>query len=285
MEQSIAIAIITEPICIPEQNWAGSSDKKAAIYWKPELLRARCQIASKGQGFVAIKYDDIVLFSCYISPNMGLTKYEEILKEMDHEINKFKTYYQLVGGDLNSKSSAWGSKYTCPRGERLEEWAMINDLILINQGNTPTCSRSQGESFIDTTWASANLSRYIQVWRVQNNVEAYSDHFYIEFNIGNKVLNSEIRAKQIANKSKFPRWIYKNADTDTELLEEIIETKCMHFKDITDITQLNVDDASQWVRDTMTEASDAVMKRAKSPQKRKQIHRWNNEIKKARTLH
>lgn len=50
------------------------------------------------------------------------------------------------------------------------------------------------------------------------------------------------------------------------------------------MTQLNVDEASQWVRDTMTEASDAVMKRVKLPHKKKQVHWWNNEIKKARTL-
>lgn len=87
-EHDIAIAIIAEPVSISERNWAGSSDKKAAIHWRPESLRTRCRTISAREGYVAIKYENIVLFSCYMSPNISLASYERILEELDYEVKR-----------------------------------------------------------------------------------------------------------------------------------------------------------------------------------------------------
>lgn len=36
-ERKIEVAMITEPIYIPERNWIGSMDKGAAICWNPGI--------------------------------------------------------------------------------------------------------------------------------------------------------------------------------------------------------------------------------------------------------
>lgn len=124
------------------------------------LLRAHCcKIAA---GFVALKFNNIVVFSCYISPNVGLASFKSTLENIEFEITKIASDNLIaVCGDFNAKSVSWGSVCSCPRGRYLEEWACANSLVLMNRGNTPTCSRAQGESFVDTTWASVNLVRYI----------------------------------------------------------------------------------------------------------------------------
>lgn len=75
-----------------------------------------------------------------------------------------------------------------------------------------------------------------------------------------------------------------SSDIDIDLLEEVIEWQCKHFKDNTDTTELDVNEASLWIKETMTQASDTAMRRVKMPQKKKQVHWWNSEIKKDRTL-
>lgn len=185
---------------------------------------------------------------------------------------------------MTSKSPAWGSKHLCPRGERLESWATANDLISLNKGTNPTCIRAQGESTVDVTWITANLIRFAHDWSVQEEVETYSDHSYIEFNIGDKVRSAMVNAHRKISKNKYPRWSLKEEDTDFNILEEFVEWKCEQLKQTTDMAQLSVDETAQWIKETMTEAADLTMKRVKGPQKKKQVHWWCDSIKTARSL-
>lgn len=58
-------------------------------------------------------------------------------------------------------------------------WADESDLRQLNEGTVPTCVRHNGESIVDTTWASPSLVKYVQGWAVRAGEETLSDHAYI----------------------------------------------------------------------------------------------------------
>lgn len=280
-EKEIALAIISEPIHIPQVNCASSTDKKAAIIWKPDLIRAQIKTVSTGEGFVTITYNQMVIFSCYISPNIGFSKFEETLNELEYEIKRLNPHNLIVCGDLNTKSTAWGSSYTCPRGRLLESWATANELILMNKGGTPTCVRPQGDSVIDTTWANSRSVRLIHNWRVNEEAMTYSDHNYIEYNLGDIRLNKDLQIRQRATRSIYPRWSHKNFDPD--LFAETIECYCKGYsQENQNPSDMDPDESAAWIKKTMTDASDISMKRMKPHPRKKQVHWWNLEIQEAR---
>lgn len=42
------------------------------------------------------------------------------------------------------------------------------DMMLANEGNVPTCVRTQGESVVDLVWITADLREKVQGWRVMD---------------------------------------------------------------------------------------------------------------------
>lgn len=126
----------------------------------------------------------MVIFSCYISPNIGITKFEEILKQIEYEIKRLNPHNLIICGDFNTKSTVWESPYTCRRGRIFEEWTITNNFILVNKGSAPTSTRQQGDSIVDTTWANPRSATFIHNWRVNEKALTYSDHNYIKYSIG-----------------------------------------------------------------------------------------------------
>ncbi|XP_025263066.1 uncharacterized protein LOC105257610 [Camponotus floridanus] len=246
VEHEIAIAVISEPIHIPTDNCASSSDQKAAIIWKSNLLRAQCRAISSGEGFVAIMYG------------------------------------QTVSGDFNAKSTAWGSTYTCSKGRILENWAIANEIILMNKGNAPTCIRQQGSSVIDITWTNSRAVDLIHDWRVNENAMTYSDHNYIEYSLGDKRINKELLNRQTTNRLRYPRWSSK--DFDPDMLVETVEHYCKEYisNNNPNSTSIDPDESATWIKKIMTDASDMSMKRIKLHPKRRQVHWWNSEVEDAR---
>lgn len=63
----------------------------------------------------------------------------------------------------------------------------------------------------------------------------------------------------------------------------MIEWHCStsKYKEKDDIESIN--DAVQWIKQVMTESSNMVMRRVKKPQRKMQVHWWNNEIKETRS--
>lgn len=66
-ERGIEVALVTEPIYIPEKNWISSINKGAAISWTPDI-KARIKEVVREEEFVAMELENIVMISCYISP-------------------------------------------------------------------------------------------------------------------------------------------------------------------------------------------------------------------------
>nr|CAI5852382.1 unnamed protein product [Callosobruchus analis] len=71
------------------------------------------------------------------------------------------------------------------RGRLLEEWMSELDLVVLNEGNTPTFQRGGYSSYIDVTLASQNAARWCKSWAVLDG-ETLSDHQHILFEIHDK---------------------------------------------------------------------------------------------------
>ena len=65
---------------------------------------------------------------------------EKLNKLIDH--CKFNQIELIVGCDANAHNTIWGSKNDCPRGKTLLEYLTINNLFLINEGDSPNWERN-----------------------------------------------------------------------------------------------------------------------------------------------
>lgn len=206
LESSIGLSIISEPPSnvLKTNRWFISKDNLAAILWNVEASNNNiCKLIGSGTGFVIIKIREINIVSCYVSPNVDVSVFEDFLDELGNHFTTLKGPI-LIGGDLNAKSSLWNPSITDRRGDLLERFAASHDLRLLNRGGVATCVRPQGKSVIDLTWVTPNLLCSIQNWSVREDLESLSDHLYIDMEIS---LGSNER--QTVNKS---RWNFQKMD-------------------------------------------------------------------------
>lgn len=183
------LCVVAEPVIIPDSsNWFGSDDGRATIRCNSEILRRSCMLVKRGRHFVAVKCNDVIVISSYVSPSLSLTGFLDFLEELSVRDLNGKV---ILCGDYNTKSTLWGSPTTDTRGAYVEKWAAACDLRLQNTGNAPTCVRPQGSSIIDLTWASSLAIRLVDGWMVRGDVETLSDHLYITFTVGNRPVFAE----------------------------------------------------------------------------------------------
>jgi len=164
-----------------------------------------CKLIGSGTGFVIVKIREINVASCYVSPNVNVSVFENFLDELGNYLTILNGPI-LIGGDLNAKSSLWNPSVTDRRGALLERFAASYDLRLLNQSGVFTCVRPQGRSVIDLTWVTPNFMSSIQNWSVREDLESLSDHLYIDIEIS---LGSN--KGQTTNKS---RWNFQRMDKE-----------------------------------------------------------------------
>ena len=166
-------------ICTSEPNW---STAKTQDWVKDEYLEsaihpreARITRSGAGFGFCYVELHDIIIYSCYISPNSSHIQFEGFLKGLESNIRSQKKPIILVG-DFNAKSQSWGSTTEDKRGSMTLDWAASLDLVLINEGNVPTFRRGEQQSHLDLTFASSDIAGRITNWKVLDDLESLSDH-------------------------------------------------------------------------------------------------------------
>lgn len=84
----------------------------------------------------------------------------------------------MVLGDFNAINSLCGSPRADTKGNIVAELPTDLDIRLHNSGNK-ACVLWQGESIVELSWVTQETMKYITVCRVMDNVEALSDHLYI----------------------------------------------------------------------------------------------------------
>ncbi|XP_070162507.1 uncharacterized protein [Polyergus mexicanus] len=258
-----SVLLISESSYIPRSaNWFRSLDDAAAIFINTNLMKYRCQLACAGPGFVAVLCGSFLLISIYFSPNLGLRQFNDLLNELSRPllIRMDKT---IICGDFNAKADIWGSSSTDGKGRLLVRWAAERDLRISNRGEIPTCVRPQGNSIIDLTWISFDLTRFIKDWKVREDIESMSDHNYITFDL------CSIPPELPPNRLLQRRWNTKSLDED--LFQAVLLWRGAGPE--MEI-QRDVNKFTTWLDKTMEEACDASMKRIGPRRPRKEAYWW-----------
>lgn len=221
-EHNIDIIIVAEPYRIPDNApWFADTEGKAAIAWNP-TSRPPCVLLCKGAGYVGVKRGDLLILSCYVSPNSEIAVFENFLQKIALTIAGNPHKYLILAGDFNAKALLWGSPKSNLRGEILEEWMNTQDLRLANLGDEPTCVRYNGSSIVDLTWVSPSLIPNIQEWRVLTERESLSDHKFILYQV--TIGESNYTDRKFSWPSN-PRWATQKINRD--VFDACIFASCM----------------------------------------------------------
>lgn len=271
-EDSIDFAVASEPYYIPpNSNWAGDVNGLVAVCTPAGA--PPFQVLERGAGFVIVKHRGFAVVGAYFSPNRGVAELEAFLDQLSPAIRRLTPTPFIIMGDLNCKSSAWGSRVTDPKGRVLTDWVNMLGLVICNRGRVNTCVRRTGGSIVDVTFATPVMARRIQNWRVITNVETLSDHRYIKFSVTSSQAANTTQSPR-RDKAQFPRWTLTRLDK--ELAEEaaIVASWCP-----TPAGERSVDDMAISFRNDLTSICDTAMPRSRGRNMgRKQTYWWSAEI-------
>lgn len=176
-EKGADVLCVSEPNRIPSQpGWVGSTDSKCALYLHQDTEVMR---TGAGAGFAWAELRSLRIYSCYITPNCQIEDFLDFLNLLEYSIRSASGEV-IISGDFNAHAQVWGSSGTNRRGEALLEMAESLNLLVMNDGKTPTFPR--GNSFLDLTMATPGVSKKFGKWVVLEQ-ETMSDHQYILFKL------------------------------------------------------------------------------------------------------
>lgn len=166
----------------------------------------------------------------------------------------------------------WGGTRTYRRGALLANWAAELDLRLCNAGDAPTCTRPQGTSVIDLTWARLHENSRISEWTVVDT-ETMSDHAYISYTYSSRNDEGDDLARV-----KYPRW--NNEEFDAELFNATVDLECSSLWD----GDLPTDHLAGKLNGIIVDGCDVAFRRIGRRPPRKSAYWWNREIEVVRAL-
>lgn len=125
----------------------------------------------------------IYLISAYISPTLENRETVETLKLFMLGLQDGGI---ILCGDLNGRSTTWGDVKTNTKGKQIEE--LLQDCDLTAQvSNRPTFEVLRNgvlcRSVVDITASSQHLTSIIKDWKIDDNLDANSDHLPISFRL------------------------------------------------------------------------------------------------------
>ena len=107
----------------------------------------------------------------------------------------------IISLDSNAHSGLWGSPENNRRGDRLEEFILANELVVMNNGSLPTFQTVRASSIIDVTLATHIASTKLSGWRVCPD-DMFSDHKLIKMSLSH--LNPVPAFSRCLNKTDWP---------------------------------------------------------------------------------
>lgn len=269
-ESKMAVALVSEPNRIPRGNWLGDMSGLAAIHWETD---EPCALIRRGPGYVLVKYKGYILRSCYCSPNVDTNVFKNLLGNIGNTIVGLDIQKIIIGGDLNARSRIWDRNYN-ERGYILEEWIAEKELVLVNEGKTSTCVRTQGSSIVDITVGTERTARGMSSWKVDTETETLSDHKYIRIEIDGKIEENRLPRGKI-----FPRWNMKKIDKDW-FATTVICSGWLNERRVGEcIERGEIEKAERILKRTITDACNNSMKREKGGKDMKgKVYWWSTEI-------
>ncbi|XP_015436990.1 PREDICTED: uncharacterized protein LOC107192286 [Dufourea novaeangliae] len=202
-EEEIDAVIISEPYKNMD-NWF--KDKAGmAVIWitdKGGNKTKSIKLIERGDGYVAVEMDKTVFLSCYISPNIKLDEFTEKLEGIEKTITGNRKKKVIIAGDLNSKSTDWGSARTDQRGLRvLDLCAKLNLITVKNTGLNHTFERNGSTSMIDIVILDSKTYKTLQSSTILDSYTG-SDHKYLVHKFNNNNDNSNINGNRYNNNDK-----------------------------------------------------------------------------------
>jgi len=140
IEENISIAFLIDPYRVKANSsaWlASSGSSKAAIYIASDGVTITNVLIDPE--FVSVRINGVQVFSCYASPNQPLEDFTDFLQRLEDNIRTIPLGVpDLITGDINARSEAWGDWVSNARGEMLIE--SLN-LVIMNTFNTHILKR------------------------------------------------------------------------------------------------------------------------------------------------
>ena len=159
---------------------------------------------------------NFVIISAYLPPNED---YERALNELQHAINNIdKDKNILICSDTNSRSTYWNDKITNKRGEMFEDFAITNDLTVLNTDHPITFSNTKNEtSKIDLILGNYKILDYRPYIETLSNTYTASDHkmIKIELEIGHHKSNNPFRSTTRKYRTNKADWVTFNKNLDS----------------------------------------------------------------------
>lgn len=183
------------------------------------------------------------LYSCYCSPNVTLSDFEDFLSALEMSARN-SPVPTIITGDFNAKSREWDSPREDNRGKALADLSASLGLIVCNQGQ-PTFVRRASESHIDLTFVKRSTTCWVDGWKVLDE-ESLSLHKYIEFSIK----TTSQRGQEMSTRRE---WAYRKLDRG-----KLIEALKRDARPVPPAAE----DACKQTVDWLTRACDASMPKA-----------------------
>lgn len=259
-ELELDLVLIAEPYKhLSTQPWESDSTTKAVI-WSCGKFPFQSVVNNRETGFVAAWIDGIRFYSCYAPPSLSIEQFVDFL---DRLIEDARQHFPVaIAGDFNSWAIDWGSKFTNARGKALLEAMTTLDVVLLNNGDTPTYIKGEASSIVDLTFVSSSLTRGSHSWEVMNTYTA-SDHSAIlwELSTGQdpRKANRQTNAVGWKVKSFDPSALVVALDSDP-------------------IVTGSAEEKTKDLMKRVTQACDACMPRKRSINQRPPVHWWDDHI-------
>ena len=185
-DEDIHLLIIAEPNrkAALSQGWYVDEKMDAAIVVPSGKLAVRKH--GRGSGYVWVETTHMVVYSCYITPSMEIREVTKYMAKLSTDTRRHRRKPVIVAGDLNAKSTGWGSLRDDRRGTLEAEWATQEGLMIANEGDKPTFVRGAQMSHIDLTFCKENAATFIEEWRVLDE-ETLGCHQLIRYVAASKV--------------------------------------------------------------------------------------------------
>lgn len=266
-KNNIDIIIISEPNkkMTKAQKWITDKSTDTAIIVNNKELNIYDSGNCRGACWIELR--EIIIYSTYLSPNILMEEYEQILDTISDSLAK-QSKPKLIGGDFNAKSHLWNEKREDQHGRIVVDWMAQHNLIIANKGVTSTFSRGASESIIDLTMTTDDIADKIEKWRVLEE-ESLSLHKYLIYEL------KTTKSKAVNRETSDRGWKTKGMDkekligTFKELVSNAKEDNKMNPENITRI---------------ITEACDMSLRKRGKSNNKKPIYWWNETIARARKV-
>ncbi|CAI6362891.1 unnamed protein product [Macrosiphum euphorbiae] len=261
-----------------DERWFNSVDGKSAIF----VTGNSCPTITHhgaGPGFVWVRIDNLVLYSCYCSPNCTLQEFDAFLGGLEASIRlqPCRQVNLVVAGDLNAHSAEWGSARQGARGSLLSDFVSSLGMVVSNRGSVPTYRRVNASSVVDVTFAKSlpNNHPLVKDWKALEHVYSASDHVYISYAIAlpeRRTNNNPVRVAVAG-------WSIKKLNP--ALLD-------LHWglvlPPLPPSTGASADCHADSLNSFLTEACKAAMPPRAALTGKKSVHWWNAEIAELRRI-